>query len=112
MLLAGAAYIEDRAALYIVPHSERMFQDMIGPMDKLPTLTQWVMQLSRFQATNVIFIFLGLLLVLAVLWWRRGAAWICVVCVMLTVLFAGLAAIDYFAILTPYARIMSMVGGS
>lgn len=106
MLFLGAVLFEGRTAFSMVPHFDRTFQEMIGPRDLLPTFTQFVIRASRFQQSVGLLILPVLLALLALLWWRRGAAWICILCGAVTLLFAGLAAAAYPAMLIPYAKMM------
>jgi hypothetical protein len=103
LLLLSAAVFEWRVALFMVPGLERLVSDMMLGKDLYSPLTTFITEAARFQARHV-FEILGVVLgAVALLWWRRGARWISMICVTLTALLALLSILAFPAMLHPTA---------
>jgi hypothetical protein len=112
ILLIGAALFEARIAIGSVPFFEDIFQVMIGPHEKYPDMTRLAMASARFFQETVFIIALALLLMLAVLWWRRGAIWIVVTCTIAVLVLAGVAVGTHTAMTLTYAQVRAEFPGN
>ena len=106
ILLLGAAIFEMRVAFLVVPNIERLLSDMLVDNNLLSPLTRFIMEASRFQARHIAVLFSPLLVIVALLWWRRGAVWISTISVTLTLLLAGLGALAFPAMLHATATVL------
>ena len=109
LLLLSAAVFEWRVALFMVPGLERLLRDMMLGEELFSPLTSFITEAARFQARYVFAILGTLLVAVALLWWRRGARWISMICVTLTALLALLAILAFPAMLHPTAMALHSI---
>lgn len=110
ILLLGAMVFECRLALFVAPKFEQMFQDMLGTKDKLPVLARTVIEVARFQQANFTWLAPAVLLVLGILWWRRGSGWVSAVCGVLTLAVVVSTALAWVGLALPAAQLVQELG--
>jgi hypothetical protein len=109
-LLVGALMLEGRVALVMEPRYERMFVEMLGGFHLLPKVTSLMVEVSRFVQINVLWLLPLLLLPLILLWWKRGATWVCVLSGTLSLALVGLAVTTYLTMVLAATQIIRDMG--
>lgn len=109
-LYGAALVVHAWAALSLVPRHKRIFEDMLGSMSKLPTLSRAVIAMARTEQDYAIFILPLVLAIPLALWWSRGALWASLCCTAATLAFGAYAATAVVAMKLPLAQIIRSIG--
>lgn len=111
LMLVAAVFVENHFTLSVAPGFEKVFEDMLGSKEKLPTLARCVLDISRFQQDKFLPLLLPVALVFGLLWWQRRNLWAKVVCGALALGLVAFTIVGFVGLQLPLVQLIQSLDG-
>ncbi len=110
-MLGAALIVESHFTWSVAPRFEKVFEEMLGSKEKLPTVARCVLDVSRFQQGNFLPLLLPVALVFGLLWWQRRNLWAKLVCGALALGLVAFTIVGFVGLQLPLVKLIQSLDG-